>query len=460
MKTRTIFFSMTLGTLMASAAPVVSDVSVRQTTAGKVAVDYLLSGDAAVVTLSLQVRQADGSWQVLDDASYTSLAGDVNRVVKPSSVLKSIAWDVGTDRPQTKVGDIRAFVEAWPLDALPCFMAVDLAYTDTEVAYKCANAVKFYRSKAALPGGIGDRRYKTEKLLMRKIPAKGVVWTMGDGGACVEKGSTATKHKVTLMQDYYMGVYEFTLGQYSNYLSSASMTCGNDVVTALPTGKSGQAGTLDGMFTRNSAYTDGDYDLCPIGAISVDIIRGDTQSGAYALNGATVSHAVESGRFLDCLRRSAGHSLMFDLPTEAQWEYACRAGTWTKYCWGDSAPEGCSNAWFKDNTETGGKKHPVGLKEVNVWDMYDMHGNVKEMCLDPWVSVIGALAVTDPFGGSSADSSKRTVKGSCYADDRYPAKGDYYGRTSSRYRLGAGYSTANYAYIGFRLVCPAVVTVP
>ena len=455
MKTRTIFFSMTLGTLMASAAPVVSDVSVRQTTAGKVAVDYLLSGDAAVVTLSLQVRQADGSWQPLDDASYTSLAGDVNRVVKPSSVLKSIAWDVGTDRPQTKVGDIRAFVEAWPLDALPCFMSVDLTYANTETAYNCANAVKFYRSKAALPGGIGDRRYKTEKLLMRKIPAKEVVWTMGDDKVNMESGSTSTKHKVTLSQDYFIGVYELTLGQYTNYLTYASRMLGRDVNVARTTSFSG-TGDIATILSKNKDVVYADFDTCPVGFLSLHTLRGETQSGDYAIS-ATSYGPVDPTRFLGCLSESAGHGLAFDVPTDAQWEYACRAGTWTTYNFGDSAPSGYTGAWFKDNPNTADKKHPVGVFAPNAWDLYDMHGNASEICLDPWISTLPSDAVRSPFGGAGADLEKRVLRDANYAGARLSGTVDKQGRSGARYRMN---HDGRYAQFGFRLVCPAVVTAP
>jgi formylglycine-generating enzyme required for sulfatase activity len=89
------------------------------------------------------------------------------------------------------------------------------------------------------------------------------------------------------------------------------------------------------------------------------------------------------------------------LPTEAEWEYACRAGTKTRYSFGDSDRTLGDYAWYKGNSED--KPHPVGRKKPNAWGLYDMHGNVWEWCAG-WYGNYSGGASTDPQGlGSVGD---------------------------------------------------------
>lgn len=127
------------------------------------------------------------------------------------------------------------------------------------------------------------------------------------------------------------------------------------------------------------------------------------------------------------------HKTGMQLPTEAQWEYACRSGTTGEY-----AGKIKEMAWFYDNAE--GETHPVGTKKPNAWGIYDMHGNALEWCEDK-NCVYPKESVTDPIGES-------------YGKDRIARGGgiySYFGQCMSGYRLGVdpehkGYST------GFRCV--------
>ena len=139
------------------------------------------------------------------------------------------------------------------------------------------------------------------------------------------------------------------------------------------------------------------------------------------------SSAVDASSFMGKLRARTG--LDFDLPTEAQWEYACRAGTTTTYYWGNSMNG--NYAWYADNSSN--KTHPVGLRTANAWEIYDMSGNVWELCLD-WY---GTLAYgTDPKGSFSGTG--RVKRGGSWNGntDNCTSSYRYYYTQSDKYSTG------------------------
>jgi formylglycine-generating enzyme required for sulfatase activity len=115
--------------------------------------------------------------------------------------------------------------------------------------------------------------------------------------------------------------------------------------------------------------------------------------------------------FLDKLNaRALGQPGKFVLPTEAQWEYACRAGSATCYCFGDKESELDKYAWYTRNSDIG--THPVGQKKPNAWGLYDMQGNVEQWCRD-WYDpdYFTKSPVTDPTGPAASRRRSRVERG-------------------------------------------------
>jgi formylglycine-generating enzyme required for sulfatase activity len=130
----------------------------------------------------------------------------------------------------------------------------------------------------------------------------------------------------------------------------------------------------------------------------------------------------------------------YRLPTEAEWEYACRAETKTEFSFGDETTEIGEYAWYVNNSE--GKTHPVGQKKPNVWNLYDMHGNVKEWCRDWWAEYDPGQEV-DPKGPDAGyPHHERVLRGGSWKDNPRLIR-------SAHRRHGAPEN--KYDFVGFRV---------
>ena len=145
--------------------------------------------------------------------------------------------------------------------------------------------------------------------------------------------------------------------------------------------------------------------------------------------------------FIANLNERTGENL-YRLPTEAEWEYACRSGSSGTYSFGDDEKLLGEHAWFNNNSEQ--KTHPVGEKKPNAWGLYDMHGNVWEWCQD-WHGDYPQGSVTDPVGLSSG--ARRVFRGGSWF------YGAGYCRSAIRFRCAPGYG---YIILGFRLAASPV----
>ena len=343
----------------ATATPDVSDVSMNAAAGKRVSISYTLTGEPAVITFDVVTNGIS-----IGRDRIRSYSGDVAVRVEADGRRHQIVWDSAADFPGGVFRDARAVVTAWPTNSPPNYMVVELETGD----------VKYYAGEEDLPfaGGVTNDLCKTSCIVMRKIPARGVVWTMGAeayearllGADGVNENATREiPHRVVLTDDFYLGVFEVTARQWMNVVGNIS-----DVYSSRQNMKSAVAGPW------------------------FECIRGATADYDWPKNG----HDVDENGFLGLLRKMVP-SVLFDLPTEAEWEFACRAGTQTAFNSGKNIsdkdhPDVEFNevGWYYNNSldESGNKRfYPVevGQKLPNAWGLYDMHGNVGEWCLDWYV---------------------------------------------------------------------------
>ena len=319
-----------------------------------------------------------GPWEM-----RTARAGEV--------ISYSSAWATNA------MSGAKAVVKVWPVKReKPKYIAIDLSGGTTAAHYPIE-----YLDE--IPGGTWSDEYKTSKLVLRHIPAGSFI--MG-GRATDYPGAVNTNlHMVTLTRDFYMGVFEVTQRQWELVM-----------------------GNRPSWFT-NDAY----YATRPVEQLSYVDIRG-------AVKGVTWPNSkdVDDGSFMWQLRNKIGLT-GFDLPTEAQWEYACRAGTATAYNSGrnidnldgagfcETANEVAryyGNSGIRDsnlnvlalNQNCGTDKGTavVGSYRVNDWGLHDMHGNVWEFCLDSITNLCASGSI-DPVG-DGCGMGWRVYRGGSFAN--------------------------------------------
>ena len=419
--------------------PEVTTASMVQDTASRrVTITYTLTDAPAVVTLDIQTNATanaagdDPGWVSIGGEAVWNAAGDVWKKVEPGS--RTITWRPDLSWPDHKIESdcARAVVTAWALDNTPPYMVVALDLDKT-----ADGAVTYYPGAEYLPKAsyeqtgaavTGNPAYKTNKLLMRKIMASGIPWTMGSSDAetiRVTDDAREKTHSVTLTNNYYIGVFQITQRQWANIATNS---------------------------TRKAKYSV-DGDMRPMEYISYNEIRNSNSSTADPSHNWPADPSPVS--FLGNLRARTG--LDFDLPSEAEWELAARAGYGSGY-WGDGSQILNNNdndgnlgriGRYKGSNPGGnaetttfapdeGGTAIVGSYEPNAWGLYDMNGNVREWCLD-WYQVnitsyngkvnISRETPSKCLDGTQGGTPYRVTKGGSYKEtsgECRPARRGFY----------------------------------
>ena len=407
----------------------ISQVAVRQQWpwSTKINVDFTLANETGGA-VDVTVAATNGNDEVdLPDAALSgnriglSSSGNYRIVIDPAKLNLGAATVLGDFKVSLSVAPSRAdydevLYRIYALDgSTPARTDVTVAdllngkYGAYETDYTYANGGAWSPANVLIWTGVTNNlAYKTTHLVMRKVP---------NGSFTMCQYQCAPGTNVTLTADYFIGVFEMTQAQLANIKS------------------------------------DHDIEFIHVG----DTYPVDNSKWNYVRGGKTWPNdaTIDNNSYIASLRSLTGEST-FDLPTEARWEYACRAGSTTKL---NNGLELSGSNENEVNTKLVGRTRwnspdsaspetaIVGSYLPNAWGLYDMHGNVSEHCLDRYVAK-NSLVIdsVNPVGPSGEDDSIRVLKGGAFNQ----GPGDQY--VDARSSKKAGQTQDNF---GFRVICEA-----
>ena len=420
MKKLSTLSAILLAVVQANASAVLEQVIVRQQWpwSADIKVEYKISGIEPGSPVNIGVTAYNGDVPLDSSRLATSIRGELygissdgvgtftidpqtafgtERVALANFKVKlTLSASHGADEVIYKIFDLTAASGTFPCTDVTRADIMNNLYGTWETNY--ANVV----SGAATPiddcliwtGVTNYPGAKTTKLVMRKVPAKGETWRMGQTGGNFSGTTNAEQvHDVTLTKNYFIGVYPVTQEQYRKLTR----------------------GAWSGSGHQGEAY--------PV------------ESATYAVFQSVVTNGIATNL-----------GVPVNYPTEAQWEFACRAGTTSELYTGQ--PLNTANlspiAWHSGNS--GNNTCEVGLKLPNAFGLYDMLGNVYEACRDAYkdssvaVGYKDGAAETDPEEDGPASGEKYVMRGGSFALNNYMA-------TSA----GRNGGTGNWTAYGFRI---------
>ena len=385
------FYSVAIAT-----TPTITDVTAQQRYPwnGKVDISYTVIGDIVGDAMQNAMSPSMQIMAINRELNATNIAASLSGDLSVTEGEHRLVWDMDADGLFMKSTNISFVVSCKLLPAPYCVIDLSLG----------ADANNYPVSYLSSPpiDGFNLNEYKTTKLVLRRIVP----------GSFKIKDEYDRIFNVTLTKPFLIGIFEVTQKQYSLVMgSNPSQDKGN---------------------------------MRPVECVSYNMIRGEVNGRNWPSNSE-----VDQLSFFGRLRRRTNVNL--DLPTEAQWEYACRAGTTSKYNNGGDAEDDMRIVGrYSGNVSDGkggytSKQTTVGSYKANAWGLYDMHGNVSERCLNWYNSSImeGLGNGVDPRGPSSGPIGRVVRGGNCY---------EYANYCTSSYREGKLASNAENG-IGFRACC-------
>ena len=274
-----------------------------------------------------------------------------------------------------------------------------------------------------------DQLIPGSEIKFKMVPVKGGSFTMGS--APDEKGRKTDEGpaKKVLISSFWMGAYEVTYDEYDAFFKDETFTRNNPVADAV---------------TRPSPPY-------------IDLTLGMGKQGGFPANSMS-----QYGALMYCRWLYKKTGVFYRLPTEAEWEYACRAGSTSAYPFGNDTTGLSSYAWYENNSDN--KYHKTGLKQPNKFGLYDIMGNVAEWTLDQYDENYfnrPEVSIENPVIKPTA-RHPRTLRGGNYKDTAAEL------RSANRLKSDPAWNrrdpqiprsrwwNADAPFIGFRLVRPAV----